>query len=116
MVGSFVHIEIKVKDLKIARDFYGKIFGWKFEDMGPEYLVFKTGNGVGGGLVLSKETWSDGPFLLHIEVVDIPAILKQTASSGGKVVKEKTEIGGGFGYYALTRDPSGNLIGLWSKI
>jgi hypothetical protein len=101
MVGSFCHIEIKVKDLKVAEDFYGKIFGWKFEEMGPNYLGFSTNNGVGGGLELNPENWADGPFQLYIEVVDIPATLKKISENQGKVEKEKTEIGGGFGFYAL---------------
>jgi len=115
MVGSFAHIEIMVKDLKIARDFYGKIFGWKFEDMGPNYLGFSTGNGVGGGLMQDTKNFADGPFILHIEVMDIPATLKQITLAGGKMAKERTEIGGGFGAYALFRDPSGNLLGIWSR-
>ena len=116
MVGSFCHIEIKVKDLKIAQDFYGKIFGWKVEDMGSNYLGFSTGNGVGGGFELNSKNWQDGPITLYIQVADIPAALKQITSAGGKTAKEKTEIGGGFGFYALFRDPFGNLMGIWSKI
>lgn len=115
MPGSFCHIEIKVKDLKIAQDFYGKIFNWKFEEMEPKYLSFSTGNGVGGGLELNEKDWSDGPFTLYIKVDDIPATMKQIAENRGKIVKEKTEIGGDFGFYALFRDPFGNLLGLWSK-
>jgi predicted enzyme related to lactoylglutathione lyase len=115
MPGNFCHIEIKVKDLKIAQEFYGKIFGWKAQDMGPNYLGFSTGNSVGGGFELNDKNWPDGPITLYIKVDDIPATLKQIAPAGGKIVKDKTEIGNDFGFYALLRDPFENLIGIWSK-
>ena len=31
-----VHVEIPAKDLKRAKEWYGKVFGWTFKDMGGE--------------------------------------------------------------------------------
>jgi len=41
--------------------------------------------------------------------------LEKITKAGGKVTKEKTEIGNDFGFYALFEDNSGNLLGIWSQ-
>ena len=51
----------------------------------------------------------------YVQVEDIPETLAKISTLGGKVEKEKTEIGGDYGFYAIFRDPSGNRLGLWSK-
>lgn len=35
--------------------------------------------------------------------------------NGGSIHKNKSEIGGGHGYYVLFQDVNQNFIGLWSK-
>ena len=37
-----VHFEIPATDFKKAKDFYGKIFGWKLKMWGGEYLMATT--------------------------------------------------------------------------
>jgi predicted enzyme related to lactoylglutathione lyase len=33
MANPFVHVELNTNDLPRAKDFYGKLFDWKFEDV-----------------------------------------------------------------------------------
>ncbi len=46
MANPFVHLELTTPDVAKAKDFYGKMFNWTFEDnqMGPDmvYSIFKT--------------------------------------------------------------------------
>ena len=35
-----VHVEIPAKDLRRAKEWYGKVFGWTFRDMG-ENICFR---------------------------------------------------------------------------
>ncbi|MGZ5074869.1 MAG: VOC family protein, partial [Usitatibacter sp.] len=37
MANPFVHVELNTQDLPKAKEFYGKLFGWKTKDvdMGP---------------------------------------------------------------------------------
>ena len=58
---------------------------------------------------------ADGEIMINIMVENIPSTLKKIVEHGGSIDKEKTEIGGDMGYYALFRDNSGNLLGLWSE-
>ena len=41
MAQPFVHLELNTPDLTKAKDFYGKLVGWTFEDMdmGPSLMV-----------------------------------------------------------------------------
>jgi predicted enzyme related to lactoylglutathione lyase len=114
---KFVHIEIPAKDLPLAEEFYGKVFGWKVmtESASPEYVLFATGEtGVGGGFRKSNKV-SNGEVLLHIQTEDIPKTLKKIEAYGGHRVTEKIEIGNNMGYYAVFRDNSGNVLGIWSQ-
>jgi predicted enzyme related to lactoylglutathione lyase len=109
------YCEIPAPDLKKAIIFYSRVFKWKIDesDMGGPYAMFNEG-GHGGGFDPNKQP-SDKGVVLYISVKDIPATLKEIASAGGSVVKEKTEIGGNYGFYGLFKDPNGNQVGVWSK-
>ena len=38
--NPFCHVELNTTDLKKAKDFYGKLFDWKLEDIPGEVLYF----------------------------------------------------------------------------
>ncbi|MEE8280738.1 MAG: VOC family protein, partial [Gammaproteobacteria bacterium] len=42
------YVEIPAKDPARAREFFTALFGWKFEDYGPDYCCFHDGR-LGGG-------------------------------------------------------------------
>ncbi|HYF52242.1 MAG TPA: VOC family protein [Planctomycetota bacterium] len=117
--SGIVHIEIPAPDLKKATAFYSSVFSWKVDDSfpssgGEQYAMFQDG-AVGGGFDPRLKPTTDG-IVLYIAVKDIPEALKKIAASGGSVIKEKTEIGGNHGYYALFKDPNGNKVGIWCKM
>jgi len=53
-----VHVELHSNDLKKARDFYSKLFGWKLEDVtmpqGGSYTMISVGEGTGGGMMVNQ--------------------------------------------------------------
>ena len=51
MPGQIVHLEIPADDTAKAREFWGSLFGWEFEDYpGPsEYHMTRLGEQQGGG-------------------------------------------------------------------
>jgi len=55
MPNPFVHVELNTTDLKKAKDFYGKLFSWKLEDMPMgdmgTYTMVNPGEGTGGGMM-----------------------------------------------------------------
>ena len=117
MEKKIVHIEIPVKDLEKAKEFYEIIFDWKVEiDTGmPGYAFFTTGEeGVGGAFDQSDKV-AKGEIMLHIQTDNIQNTLKKINSEGGKTIQEKTKISKEYGFYAIFEDVFGNLLGLWSQ-
>jgi predicted enzyme related to lactoylglutathione lyase len=113
-VHGFIHIEIPTRDLKRAKAFYGKIFGWTFQDYGKEYALFQIpGGGVGGGITKMKKVPTKPVINAYIEVEDVDAKLKEIKKARGKVLKPKTEIGGGMGAWASFADNQGAVLFLW---
>src|SRR5579872_7358026 len=51
MPNPFCHVELNTTDVKKAKDFYGKLFDWKLEDMPGDYTMIGVGEGTGGGMM-----------------------------------------------------------------
>ncbi len=113
-MNNLVHWEIPATDLKKSADFYARLFGWRMEESGSNYIMFEVEGGIGGG-IFRVEKMPEPCIDVYIKVADIPETLKRVEELGGRIEKPKTEIGGGFGYYAFFRDPCGCRIGIWSK-
>jgi predicted enzyme related to lactoylglutathione lyase len=111
---GFCHAEIPTTDAKKSQEFYGKVFGWKFEETPDDYVTFRPPEGLGGGFTKMSRPSKDG-VVLYIEVADIDKKLGEIEQSGGKRLVQKTKISDEFGFYALFLDPCGNSVGLWSK-
>ncbi|HLG03300.1 MAG TPA: VOC family protein [Bacteroidia bacterium] len=117
MEHTITHIEIPAPDLKKAAEFYSKVFGWKV-DILPDnnYAMYRMTENSGGGFDASAKPAVEGtgPGLV-INVDNIPSKLNEIKSAGGKVVMDKTEIPGGFGFFARFLDPNGNYMQLHSQ-
>jgi len=106
----FCHIEIPVKDLARAKNFYEKLFGWQIEiSPGNHYAKFS-----GGGFRRVKEIHFGGitPFL---EGDNLTSYTELVEKLGGKVMVAH-ETAGDCGYCAFFQDPDGNVLGLYEEI
>jgi len=101
------YVEFTVGDMESAKEFYAKVFGWKFTDYGPDYTAFEDGRLTGGfhrrGVV--------GSPLVIIYAVDLAAVERSVTEAGGTVV-ERHEFPGGRRFHF--RDPSGNILAVWT--
>ena len=112
-IHAICHVEWAVKDLEREKAFLGELFGWTFRDMGPDYALFRTPDGPGGGIDrVDEPTPAIASPQVYVEVADIDATIGKARELGGSVIREKTAIEGGFGHYARITDPEGNPIGL----
>jgi hypothetical protein len=115
-VNGFVHVEIPTRDIKRAKAFYGKIFGWTFNDFSKEYSLFQVpGGGVGGAFTKVKKVPARPAVQAYIEVKDVDGTLKQIRSARGKVLRPKTEVPN-MGWFASFADNQGAVLFLWQAM
>ena len=112
---NVVHVEIPAADVPAAGEFYRQLFGWKMQHV-PEfdYTMWEDGSGYGGGFNKVSDENPVGQVLVYIDSDDIDADLRQVEKLGGTVVRSKTEIPG-TGWYGLFKDPTGNVLALYTS-
>ena len=111
MPGQIVHFEIPADDTAKAREFWGGLFGWQFENYpGPaEYHMTRLGEQQ--GLAISNmEPGKRGP-RAYFEVDDINAGASRVNELGGRA-SEPMPVPS-MGWFATCTDPHGNEFGLW---
>ncbi|MBU1707611.1 VOC family protein [bacterium] len=117
MANPITWWEIGVANAGKAKEFYGKLFDWKIEEMSAmkEYHTVDTGGeGINGGIF---QTPSDVPsyVAIYVEVDNLQAYLDKAQSLGGKPIVPPTKLPGDSGSFAMFLDPDNNAIGLFSK-
>lgn len=114
-MNGLCYWEIPSTDVAKSSAFYAKLFGWKMQPSGKDYMMFSVKGGLGGGIQKVKKAPGQG-VMVYIEVKDIPATLARVVKLGGKVLTPKTEIGNDWGFWAAFKDPGGcSSVGLWSR-
>ncbi|GAB3268972.1 VOC family protein [Microbacterium sp. MEC084] len=111
--GDVTHLEIPVSDLEKGKAFYADLFGWQIEAPPgfEEYPMWQNPNGVSGGALTPREEGFTQPRSI-VEVDSIDDTLAKAVAGGGEIVKERTPITE-TSWWALFRDPDGNVVGLF---
>ena len=114
MANPVNHFEICVTNRDKGKEFYGNLFGWKFNDIeGMNYSgVTAEEGGIGGGIMEPPEEGVPPYVTFYITVVDINACLTKVEEYGGKTIVPKTPIPG-MGHFAMFTDPDGNHLGIY---
>jgi len=104
-----------VSDVDKAKEFYGKIFDWKFSasDM-PEYTVIETGVEPGGGMMKKPDEAPGFALSVYYLVESIDETLKKVADAGGRMLVPKMEIPT-IGWWALFADPDGIPVSIFES-
>ena len=104
------YIEFSVTSVAEAKGFYGRAFGWSFEDYGPDYASFADGR-LTGGLQTASGIKRGGP-LVVIYARDLESMERQVTGAGGNIVRPIFSFPGGRRFHFT--DPSGNELAVWS--
>ena len=104
------YIEFPAADIAATKAFYGRVFGWKFEDYGPDYTSFNDGR-LSGGFTTDLEV-AQGGALVVIYAADLGAMEAAVAAAGGAIVKPVFAFPGGRRFHFA--DPNGNQLAVWS--
>lgn len=113
--GSIVHVEFHSRDPARSKDFYNRVFGWKFQEI-PEmkYTLWEAPTPPHGGLQQAGENLPPGVlnYLLSKEINDD---LSRIQANGGAVLVPKSEIQGQ-GWFAVFQDPTGTVMALFQGL
>jgi predicted enzyme related to lactoylglutathione lyase len=115
MGNPFVHAELMSTDIKRSKDFYGKMFDWKLEDVPMDdmtYTMINVGGGTGGGMLKNPIPGAPSSWMAYVQVSDIKAATAKAKTLGANVMKDVTEVMG-MGWLSIITDPTGAMLGLW---
>ena len=106
------YIEINVLDISDAKSFYGSVFGWEFQDWGPDYASFNDGR-LDGGLSKVDKVVTGSPLVIFYST-ELEKIRDTIIEAGGKIIKEIFEFPGGRRFHF--EDVSGNQLAVWATV
>ena len=111
--GAISWNELNTRDLAGAKEFYGSVFGWSFQDQdmggGETYSMIVLGEGRVGGILdlAAREVPETIPphWQVYFAVEDTDATIEAAKAAGGEVMLEPVDIP--FGRFAILTDPHG---------
>lgn len=108
------YVEFPAKDIVATKTFFKKVFGWEFQDFGPDYTCF-TGQGTDGGFYRAdlKSSKSDGAALVVLYSNDLEQTATLVKEAGGRIMMDIFEFPGGRRFHFA--EPSGNELAVWSE-
>jgi len=104
------YVEIPAENIKATKEFYSRVFDWKFDDYGQDYTSFHDGR-LSGGFVKGPPVIKGGA-LLVIYADDLALTYAKVVGAGGKISKSTFEFPGGRRFHFI--DPNGNQLAVWS--
>jgi uncharacterized protein len=111
--GAISWNELNTRDLAAAKEFYGAVFGWTFDDQemegGETYSMVVLGDRPVGGILdlAAREVPEVVPahWQVYFGVEDTDATIEAAKAAGGGVMLEPVDIP--FGRFAILTDPHG---------
>lgn len=108
------YIEFPLKDAAATKQFYASVFGWNFQEWGPNYLSF-SGAGIDGGFNGEDKTPVQKPGVLVILFSDdLEASLSEVKDAGAFIIRDIYSFPGGRRFHFA--DPNGNELAIWAEV
>lgn len=107
---------IPVVDINIAKDFYGKVMGWEFQDRDPKFSYIFANENMVGSLELANDKFfpsESGP-LLFFRADFMERTLNRVKESGGTLIEKLAMEAGARGYTSKVLDPFKSTIAFWA--
>ena len=108
------YIEMPSSDLTEMRRFFSELFGWSFEDYGPDYIAFDDGRTT-GGFFKADAAWQQTAAcpLVVFYTPDLHATRDEVARRGGKITREIFKFPGGFRFHFQA--PGSGEFAVWCE-
>ena len=112
MPGQMVHVEIPAGDTSKAREFWGGLFGWQFQEFPGSPTEYHTTQftDTQGGAIMGAEGEKRGA-RVYFDTDDIKAHNALVTELGGEA-GEAFPVPG-MGWFSVCKDSEGNEFGLW---
>lgn len=111
--GTFSWAELASTDAEAAKDFYGKLFGWSYEDVPVgDDAVYTLASA--DGAVAAALMQADGPprWNSYISVDDVDAATKKAEEAGATIHAQPFDVMEA-GRMSVIQDPTGGVVSLW---
>jgi predicted enzyme related to lactoylglutathione lyase len=113
---KITYIEFTTTDIERTRQFYSTVFGWSFNNWGPEYIDCNAaGSGVAIGFAKGaplEQPPKSAP-LAVIYSADLKATEAAIVAAGGSILVPVFEFPGGRRFHFS--DGAGNVLAVWSE-
>ncbi len=110
------YIEFASTDIAATKAFYATVFGWSFQDYGPDYIAFSAATGgIDGGFyrAASMPAPAKTAPLIVIYTSDLKTTEAAIVAAGGSIVVPTFEFPGGRRFHFS--DGAGNVLAVWSE-
>jgi predicted enzyme related to lactoylglutathione lyase len=112
MGNHLCHFEFQASDVAKTKQFYSKVFDWKFEEGTEGYTMIRTGKEPDGGLMAKPEGAPFPCLQVYFSVESIDETLKRVNGAGGQVLVPKTPIPD-IGFFAFFMGPDNVGVGIY---
>ncbi|MGV8959288.1 MAG: VOC family protein [Stenotrophomonas sp.] len=107
------YVELASSDPAASRAFFEQVFGWRFQDYGPDYTAFDDGRLQGGFFRGKPLTATHGAPLLVLYAGQLEPLLQAISGHGGVIVRPVFAFPGGSRFHFT--EPGGNELAVWSE-
>ena len=104
--NQIVYLELPAKNGPAMKSFYGSLFGWTYQDYGPEYAAVQ-GAGLDAGFHAGSEGQPSAPLAI-IETDELENMEQRVREAGGTITLSIFAFPGGRRFHFT--DPSGNEL------
>lgn len=111
--NSVDYIEMPSRDLGATKQFFASLFGWSFQDYGPDYAAFEDGR-LAGGFFSSEEVWaSGGPApLVVFYTTELEKVRTEAVQLGAEITRDIFDFPGGRRFHFVA--PGTGELAIWS--
>ncbi|RYD23010.1 MAG: VOC family protein [Verrucomicrobiaceae bacterium] len=112
--NSIDYLEFASRDLVATKAFFVTLFGWSFQDYGPDYTAFEDGK-MTGGFFHSENvlTAAEGAPLVVFYHSDLERVKTLVEKAGGVIKRDIFSFPGGRRFHFT--EPGGNEFAVWSE-
>ncbi len=113
--GAPVWIDLSTSDPQRAKDFYSQLFGWIFQESGPEfgdYVNCSKNGSLVAGMVPSQQPGMPDAWSVYLSSPEAKATADLVLTAGGQILLEPMPVMQ-HGTMAVVADPSGGVVGIW---